>query len=86
MASNGQIHNEMDSIRADLSQLRTDLATIMGNLADAGKVESADLQDKAREVGKRAADITEAQIRERPLLSVFVVFLVGLILGKILER
>lgn len=84
--SNGQqLHNDMETLRHDLTQLRGDIASMMGNLTKAGKSEALELRDKAKDVGKRAADATESQIKERPFLAVLVVFLVGLVLGKLID-
>jgi ElaB/YqjD/DUF883 family membrane-anchored ribosome-binding protein len=86
MANNGELHQDLDAIRTDLAQLRSDLSTAMRGMMDAGKEKAGDLRDKAVDTGKRAIEATETQIKERPFLSILVVFLIGILLGKMFDQ
>ncbi len=83
----------LDEIRSDMSSLRDDLTQALRQLTNddegtTGRVReaAAALRDKSKDLGKRAIDSTETQIKERPFLSILVVFLIGLVLGKVLDQ
>lgn len=86
MASNGEPRAELEALRQDMSKLRTDLSSVIRSLMDEGKTRAGAMATRAKETGKRAVEATEEQIKERPFLSILVVFLVGLILGKLFDQ
>ena len=92
MATLSTDNRGLDEIRKDMSRLRDDLNSALRQIVDTGEEhhylrdKASALAEKTKEVGKRAIDATETQIKERPFLSVLVVFLIGLVLGKLLDQ
>ncbi len=84
MANNGD--QNLAGIRDDMSKLREDVNAALRGLMDSGKTRAGALKDKGAEMGRRAIDTTETQIKERPFLSVLMVFLIGMLLGKIVDQ
>ncbi len=84
MPNNGQ--QSIEAIRDDMSQLREDLNGAIKVLMDSGKSKASAVKDKSVEAGRRAIDATETQIKERPFLSIMIVFLVGILLGKMFDQ
>jgi ElaB/YqjD/DUF883 family membrane-anchored ribosome-binding protein len=75
------LQREMDRLRADLRQLRTDLGGIG---TDGVRTARAGLQETARAAaarGKAAAELAEKQITSHPFLSIAACFAVGVLLG-----
>lgn len=86
MANNGEAQRDIDALRQDMATLRHDLSSVLDHVIDDSKEKSRELRDKAKDAGKRAMDATESQIKERPFLSVLMVFVIGMILGKMLDQ
>jgi ElaB/YqjD/DUF883 family membrane-anchored ribosome-binding protein len=77
--------------------LRDDIAKLTKAVTDQQKNKVSSLRDEvvregnealayARQQGDKAAKDVEGKINERPFLSVVVMFLVGLLVGKLLDR
>lgn len=80
------LQREVDRLRADLRQLRADLA---GVGIDGVRTARAGFQETARAAaakGKVAAEIAEKQIASHPFLSIATCFAVGLLLGMRMNR
>ena len=84
---------EFDTLRADIQQLRTDFASINRTVRDlAGSLGSEAyerVREKAGEARERAEEATEAVTRtigDRPLASVAIAFVVGLLMGLLFGR
>lgn len=81
-----ELHREIDRLRADLRQVRSDVSTLG---ADAARAVRAGMNDAARGAaarGKAVADATEARIVAHPFLAVAVAFVAGAVLGMRLSR
>lgn len=84
---------DVDTLQADLQQLRTDLAAIAHTLqtltGDASSDALAHVRaqaEKARKRAESAAGEISASIEERPLTSLGISFIVGLLLGLLFGR
>ena len=88
---------EYEQVKADLKALREDLAKLSKSVADGQKSnlnnfrdeirrESQEALDYARGAGEKALHQAEERISERPFLTVIILFLAGLVVGKLLDR
>ncbi|MGM0570933.1 YqjD family protein [Marinobacter sp.] len=88
---------EYEQVKADLKALREDLAKLSKSVADGQKNnlnsfrdeirrESEEALDYARGAGEKALHEAEERIAERPFLTVIILFLAGLVVGKLLDR
>jgi ElaB/YqjD/DUF883 family membrane-anchored ribosome-binding protein len=87
---------DVDTLKEDISRLKDDLASIAETLLEKGKVETDAAKEKlgerfgdeleaARVKGKEQMESIEDQIREKPLMSLLIAFVIGLFLGKLLD-
>lgn len=86
-------NKNVDALRSDLEQLRTDFATMGRTVKDlATEVGSEtyarvrDRGDQARAQAKKAAGVVAETIEERPLVSVLSVFVLGMLIGFLFGR
>jgi ElaB/YqjD/DUF883 family membrane-anchored ribosome-binding protein len=88
---------DVDTLKEDISKLKDDLASIAETLLEKGKAETEDAKDRlgerlgeasqsAREKSKETVASLEDQIREKPLMSLLIAFVIGLFLGKLFDR
>ena len=85
-----QKENDIESLRVEIAQLRSDLSamgrTIKDRASDVGSTAYERVKEstgKAKDQAQRAAASVSHQIEERPLISVLVSFVIGLLLGVI---
>lgn len=89
--------SEYEQVKADLKVLRDDLAKLTKSMADGQKSSLHNLKDELRResqealdyacgAGEKALHEAEEKIIERPFLTVILLFLAGLIVGKLLDR
>lgn len=76
---------DLSSVKEDLAILREDLQHVLEQVLETGKERGSALKDKFMETGRKVAEPAEHAIRERPLVSILVIFLVGLVLGKLMD-
>lgn len=88
---------EYDQVKADMRALREDLARLSKSVAEGQKNnlnsfrdevrrESQEALDYARGASEKAMHEVEERITERPFLTVIILFLAGLVVGKLLDR
>lgn len=80
------LQRELDRLRADLRQLRSDLG---GVGVDGVRTARAGLQETARAAAaksKAAAELAEKQIAAHPFLAVTACFAIGVLLGMRMTR
>ena len=82
----GELYREIDRLRADLRQVRSDVATLGVDAARAVRAGVNDAAHSAAARGKAVADATEARIVAHPFLAVAGAFVVGAVLGMRLSR
>lgn len=89
--------DEYQQVKDDLKALREDMAALTRSVAESQKAnltglrdqlekESREALDYARKTGDKALHDVEERITERPLLSILLMFLAGLLVGKLLDR
>lgn len=88
---------EYEQVKSDLKALREDLAKLSRSVADGQKNnfnsfrdelrrEGQEALDSARGAGEKALHDVEERITQRPFLTVLILFLAGLVVGKLLDR
>ena len=93
----GDLGVQMESLRADLNQLRSDMKEMVQLLVETGKSEAVDLKDRmesqirqtastAKYKGKMAADRLENTIEENPMSSVLAALGIGFLIGLMTSR
>lgn len=89
--------SELESVRADLGALRSDMEKLVSAMTAAASEKSQEALNAAKEgisdiagtAQKHSADgvaYAESQIEQNPLMSVAAAFGVGLIVGKLLDK
>ena len=87
-SSNGERapRDEFEVLRSDLDTLRQDFGTLVStlkeNVSGRGRALARDLQT----AGQHQLRTAERKIEERPLMSVAIAFVTGLIVGRLLDR
>ena len=87
---------DLEALREDVTRLRSDLSQLAKSLLDKGKSESDTAKERvieelmsnfrsARDKSNETVESVEHKIQEKPLMSLLIAFLVGLILGKLFE-
>jgi len=82
----GDVSADIQNLKDDLARLRDDVSAIAGNWMNRGRDRlsetTGDLQDRFHTQMETVTD----WVKERPLQTVLIAGLAGLILGKILRR
>lgn len=96
-----QVKEDLQALREDLAKLSKSVAdgqkSNISNLRDEIRRESKEAFDQvrkrgdeafnqARDAGSKAVHGVEHRIEERPFLSIVIMFLAGLLVGKLLDR
>jgi len=84
--NNAELTQDFEVLREDITRLRTDMGEMLSHLAGGTKTNVAVAKDKLKSSGKKALTYSENTIKERPISSVVVLFLVGLVMGWLLDR
>lgn len=91
------LNKDVDAIKADLDALRKDLASVLETIKGTAKSRAhAEFDDLHKRMNQIAAELqasgrdslraVEGQIGEKPLVSVAIAFVVGLMIGKLFDR
>jgi len=97
VAENKDLGKDVDTLKEDISRLKDDLAGIAETLLEKGRAETGAAKERlseslgdelqaARVKGIEKMESIEDQIREKPLMSLLIAFVVGLFLGKLFDR
>ena len=97
MDNGNGLGKDVETLKDDISKLKEDLSTIAQTLLEKGKSEGEIAKDRisesirdefqaAKDKGKEKVETIEDQIREKPLLSILIAFVIGLFLGKLFDR
>ena len=92
-----KLGQDLETLREDVTKLRADLSQIAKSLLEKGKNETDSAKDRifeelrydlqsARNKGRETVDTVENKIQEKPLMSLLIAFLIGLVLGKLFDR
>ncbi len=94
--SQENLGQDLEALREDVTRLRSDLSQLAKSLLDKGKSETDTAKDRvieelvsnfrsARDKSSETVETVEHKIQEKPLMSLLIAFLVGLIIGKLFE-
>ena len=97
MDNEDRLGKDVDTLKEDISKLKEDLSSIAESLLQRGKAETEAAKDKlgerfgsefqaARIKGREKVESIEDQIREKPIQSLLIAFVIGLFLGKLFDR
>jgi len=81
-----KLSSEMEKLKQDLAKLQSDLASALRIIGTEGKQKVKAAYDSSCEYSKEALEKTRKIIEERPLASVLVAFIAGVLIAKILDR
>ena len=95
-SNDGRVAKEdLDALRSDLDALRKDLGTFVSTLksnasgrteADAMRKRIATLANDLQTTGLQQLRNVEGKIEERPLMSLAIAFVTGLVVARMLDR
>ena len=88
------IDQDYESIKQDISQLRSDLASLLHTAKESGRDSFSRAQSEASErirsgtdkVARKAGEVgerIEAQYEERPLIFMIAAFVIGIVLARV---
>jgi len=97
MDQDKRLDKDLEILKKDISKLREDLSGVAKSLLEKGKSEteaakgrlSEGVQNEfqvARDKSKETVESLERQIKEKPMLSLIIAFILGLFLGKLFDR
>jgi len=87
MATNAeQLEKEFHTLRAEVERLRTDLGSIVGTAGDLASGAGSVAAEQVRKTAERASATFSKEIEERPLTSLGISFVIGLVLGVLFGR
>lgn len=72
--------------KSNISSLRDEIRRESREALDNVRQRGTDAFNRAKDVGDKAIHDVEHKIEERPFLSVIIMFLVGVLVGKLLDR
>ena len=85
MAEN-DIAQQIESMKADIAKLGTDMTALIHDFIQAGKEEVSATKEKAGSEVKNAVKTVERTIEEKPLISLVSALAIGFLMGKLLDR
>ncbi|HWP93002.1 MAG TPA: DUF883 domain-containing protein [Thermodesulfobacteriota bacterium] len=80
------LREDLNMLRQDVSKLGSDLTELAHKLLDVGRSETIDAKEKFLEQGRKTREAVEKKIEERPIIVILAAFILGFVLGKLLER
>lgn len=95
--ANEDISNELKKLKSDIADLRSDVASLVRTLKDAGLEQGQQAYDQAYERARQAGESVRAraedaydafgkEVESRPLTSVLTSFGVGFVVGMLLDH
>ncbi|MDY6816517.1 MAG: hypothetical protein SV598_11710 [Pseudomonadota bacterium] len=79
-------HAVTESQKSNISSLRDEIRRESREAFDRVRKTGNDTLNRAKDAGDKAVDEVEHKIEERPFLSIVIMFLVGILVGKLLDR
>jgi ElaB/YqjD/DUF883 family membrane-anchored ribosome-binding protein len=86
MPTEAQLSSEMEKLKQDVGKLQSDLAQTLRLLGAEGKQKLQAAYESACGYSKDALETGRKTIEERPLTSVLVAFITGVLIAKLLDR
>ena len=78
--------HDSEALMREIAALKTNLASLSKLLLDRGAEGTAEVAQKFAPAAKQAFESTQTSIRARPVLSMLLVFLIGLLFGRLVSR
>lgn len=75
-----------DSQKSNISSLRDEIRRESREAFDQVRRKGDEALDRARNAGDKAVHDVEHRIEERPFLSILIMFLAGILVGKLFDR
>lgn len=75
-----------DSQKNNISSIRDEIRRESRAALDSVRKRGDEALDYARDLGDKAVHDVEHRIEQRPFLSILIMFLAGLVIGKLLDR
>lgn len=79
-------HTVSDSQKQNVSSLKDEIRRESLAALDSVRQKGDEALTRARDTGDRAVHDVESRIEERPFLSIIVMFLAGILVGKLFDR
>jgi len=76
----------VDGQKSNISNLRDEIRRESREALDHVRQRGDEALNQARDAGSKAVHSVEDRIEERPFLSIIIMFLAGLLVGKMLDR
>jgi ElaB/YqjD/DUF883 family membrane-anchored ribosome-binding protein len=87
MAEERELRQDLNTLKEDISKLRSDLSELAQKLLNIGKSEAGVTKDKLLERGRKTVETVGQKIEEKPLISLLIAFIVGLLLmSRVFKR
>lgn len=94
---NSQMQRELETLKGDFRDLRTDFSQLMKSLVDSGRHEAGEMaggvrdqlrcaSDAVRQRSMKTAEDLQSQVRQHPALTVLVCVGLGLFIGRLISR
>ncbi|MBW7470778.1 hypothetical protein QQF73_04885 [Marinobacter sp. M216] len=72
--------------KGNISSLRDEIRRESREVFNQAKQKGTETLNRAKDAGDKAVQDVEHKIEERPFLSIIIMFLVGVLVGKLLDR
>ncbi len=86
-------NEKYEALRSDVERLRADLVTITDTLKDIAGVEGSAAYERVRQAAERARGESDRlarsalrEVEQRPMTSIGISFVIGLLLGLLFSR
>ncbi|MCB9849880.1 MAG: hypothetical protein H6817_04170 [Phycisphaerales bacterium] len=85
-AAKNDLASDLNALKKDLANLRSDFAGIAGGIGHRAKDRAVELGDSVQSAVKSSLSEAESRVQERPLTSVLVAFGAGVLVAKLLGK
>lgn len=75
-----------DGQKSNISSLKDEVVRESREALDHVRMRGDEALNRARDAGSKAVHDVEHQIEERPFLSILIMFLAGILVGRLLDR
>jgi ElaB/YqjD/DUF883 family membrane-anchored ribosome-binding protein len=80
------LRTELQTLREDLAKLQTDLRAVAQSMVESGKRQAKQTGQRLNEQMESTLDTVQDYIEERPIATVAIAFMTGMLMGRILGR
>lgn len=93
MTTTADVSKEFEVLKADIADVRKDLAMLVGSIRDLAEGRAQVAYSRVDELGRRVRDrvgrtrdTLEREVETRPFASIVTCFGIGFVLGMLLDR